>query len=353
VVQWYRDPVSCLQSTLATLLIDAGAEPLSALGLAWEFRYIPGDVRPEEFYWAARHPGDLARSVLPYHDVRSQWQPLSADDPVAEIEAALARGRLPVIAVDNYYLPFRPAYHDLHCAHLIVVSDVDRRGGAVQVSDAMPPAYQGPLSIADLRLSAGSDTPADLQDRFFSGGRTGGRWLDVQLAPPYPDLTPERLADVLAQNLRGFAGTGSAASSPAGHWTGTGGLEKFGDLLATAAAADDRALAGEIYTYGWGPQAQAALHGELLRRCGAAWGRPGLAEAGRRVEQVAHRWSGVRVSAAHSSYGSPAARSSLARHVRVLAGAYQEALAALEHARAELPAVTARAAAAPAAELAR
>jgi hypothetical protein len=53
VSQWYRDTISCLQATLATVLLHAGEEPLPVLGLAWEFLHIPGDVRPQEFYYRA------------------------------------------------------------------------------------------------------------------------------------------------------------------------------------------------------------------------------------------------------------------------------------------------------------
>jgi hypothetical protein len=321
---WYRDPISCLHSTLATLLMHAGAEPLPVLGLAWDFRYLPGDVRTEEFYWAGRYPGDLAHSVLPYHDVTSRWRVADPDEPLADLAAVLVDGRLPVVAADNFHLPFRPAYQDVHSAHLIVIAEVDPAGGRVRVSDAMPPAYQGWLDLADLRRAWGSGNPRDYQNVFFGGDPIGGRWLDIRLGGPFPELTGERLAIALAANVRGFA----APDGPG--WAGLDGLRGYTAELLTRAGDGDGAALEEAYTFGWGPQAQAALHGELLRRCGDRWRRPGLVDAGRLVERTAHLWTGVRVTAAHGRDDPRRAAESLARHVERLHRAYEDALAAID-----------------------
>jgi hypothetical protein len=317
---WYRDPVSCLQSTFATLLLHAGAEPLSVLGLAWDFRYLPGDVRTEEFYWPCRYPGDLARSVLPYHDVTSEWRTADPEEPLAALSAVLAEDRLPVVAADNFHLPFRPAYQDVHSAHLIVIAEVDAAGGRVRVSDAIPPAFQGWLDVAHLRRAWGSGNPRDYQNVFFGGAPIGGRWLDIRFGASFPELTRERLAIALAANVRGF----SAPDGPG--WAGLDGLRRYTAELLTRAGAGDGVALEEAYTFGWGPQAQAALHGELLRRCGDLWRVPGLVDAGRLVERTAHLWTGVRVTAAHAR-DEP---EGLARHVERLHRAYEDALAAID-----------------------
>jgi hypothetical protein len=123
---WYRDVVSCLQSTLATVLLRAGHEPVEVLGAHWEFLYQPGTVRSEEFYFPCRYPGDPARSLAPGHPITSRWIfPASAGDPLAEIRAELSAGRAIIAGVDNFHLPFRPAYGDVHAAHLLVVTGLD------------------------------------------------------------------------------------------------------------------------------------------------------------------------------------------------------------------------------------
>ncbi|MGX7674002.1 BtrH N-terminal domain-containing protein [Plantactinospora sp. DSM 117369] len=328
VTQWYRDPVSCLQSTLATLLLEAGHDPLEVLGLSWEFRYHPGDVRPEEYYWPCRRPGDLAGSLLPLHDVTSRWRAIDPADPLGAWRDALAGGRLPVVAVDNYHLPFRPAYHDVHAAHLLVVYDVDETAGTVAVSDAMPPDFAGPLPAEVLLRSCGAAGVDDEQDVFFSGPVTsGGRWLDVRLPAAIPALDPGRLGLALDANAAGFAAPSDDA------WTGADGLRRYCAQLGTAATPE---LLAEAYTFGWGMQAQASLHGELLRTLGARWDRPALAEAGRRVEQVAHRWTAVRVTAAHGRDDPAGCAGPLRDHLGRLRRAYQEAHAALGRAAADL-----------------
>jgi hypothetical protein len=330
VVQWYRDPVSCLQTTLATLLIHAGEKPLDSLGLAWEFLHVPGDVPMEEYYWPCRYPYDLARSVLPHHPVRSRWHEAPAADPVSALEGALAEGRLPVVAVDNYHLPFRPAYHDVHSAHLIVVYEVDRSAGTVGVSDVMPPAFLGPLRIEDLVRAWRSELPRDVQNSFFSGaGVARTRWLDVRFLEPFAELTPARLSSALSADVRRF-------TEPADEHAGLSGLAEYTGLLLDRARAGDGDALRAAYTFGWATQAQSALHGELLRRCGSDWGVPGLVEAGRRVERVAHCWTGLRVAGAHGRTDPHGWLPELTRHVHRLHRIYQEAVESVDRVAREL-----------------
>ncbi|WP_409492253.1 BtrH N-terminal domain-containing protein [Amycolatopsis sp. cmx-11-12] len=326
IQHWYRDHVSCLQSTLASLLIREGEDPLGALGLSWEFKHLPGDVRPEEFYWPC--DGDLVGALLPHHRAGSAWRNAPAADPLAPLESVLAENRLPIVAVDNYHLPFRPAYHDVHSAHLIIVSGIDRVAGEVVVSDAMPPAYQGRLAIDDLLRSWTSVNPRE-QEAFFSGVHIDGRWLDVTLDTPFPPLTPARLREALAANLARFASAGPER-------VGLRGLAEFGAELVTAARDGDRTTVEQVYPFGWGMQAQAALHGELLRDLGVRWRNPLLAEAGRRTEHVAHAWTPVRVCAAYGRADPPACADDLAYRTARLRRAHEEAIAAIEQAIATL-----------------
>lgn len=327
---WYRDPVSCLQSAFATLLLHAGEDPLPVLGLAWEFLYLPGETTSEEFSWPCRTPGDLGRSLAPHHAVSSRWRRSDGDDPLGDLEAVLADGRLPIVAVDNFFLPFRPAFHDVHAAHLVVVHDVDRATGSVQVADAIPPAFCGPVATVDFLASWGSANPRDRQDAFFSAAPIHRRWLDVALGTPYPSLDPGRLRAALLANRAGF-------DAPAGAgWAGLAGLRDYSvSLLARARAAQTAALS-ELYTFGWGMQAQAALHGELLRQLGIRWSVPELREAGRAVEHVAHAWTGLRVTGAHGRLDPPAVVQDLARHGWRLERGYEQALETVARAEAAL-----------------
>jgi hypothetical protein len=85
----------------------------------------------------------------------------------------------------------------------------------------------------------------------------------------------------------------------------------------------------ELYPFGWAMQAQASLHGELLRRCGREWGDPALAGAGRAVEAVAHAWTGLRFTGAHGLDDPRGVSDDIAHHATVLRGTYARAVDAV------------------------
>ena len=320
VPAWCRDLVSCLQATFATLLLHRGHDPLAVLGAHWEFRYRPGDVRSEEFYFPERVPGDLLASIAPHHPVGSRWAAGHGERPLEAIATQLRAGRPVIAAVDNFHLPFRPAFGDVHAAHLLVVYGLDEGRGLVHVSDAMPPAFAGPISVEAFLRSWSSENPRDVQDAFFSDAGIGRRYLDVTIGSPFPALDAAFLHLVLDANRRSFAEGGAD-----GDWCGRAGLARYlDDLLRRAVTGDARALE-EAYPFGWGMQAQAGLHGELLRTWGHRHAVPALREAGRLVERVAHAWTGLRMTAAHGRGDPAAAVADLTRHARLLRQAYEAA----------------------------
>ncbi|MFG2947056.1 BtrH N-terminal domain-containing protein [Streptomyces adustus] len=331
---WYRDLVSCLQSTFGSVLIREGADPLAVLGAGWRFLHLPGDVRSEEFYYPcpadASGGTDLGAALAPHHELHARWwQPADENDVWREVRAALADNRLVIAAVDNYHLPFRPAYGDVHAAHLVVIYGLDETRGVVHVCDAMPPAFRGAVPIEKFLLSWGSANPTDVQDAFFSDSKIGRRCLDVRLdAPPAP-LTPELLGRWLRTDVDGFTTAGPAR-------TGLAGYDAFAAELLERCRAGDADALRELYPFGWAMQAQASLHGELLRRCGREWDDPALAGAGRAVEAVAHAWTGLRFTGAHGLEDPSAAASDIAHHATTLRGAYVRAVAAVGAAAARL-----------------
>jgi hypothetical protein len=330
---WCRDLISCLQATFATVLRHAGHEPLDVLGAHWEFRHRPGDVRSEEFYYPCRVPGDLAASLAPHHPVSSAWaEPPPDGDPLDCLAGIVADGQLGVAAVDNFYLPFRPAFGDVHAAHLVVVYGVDQDRGQVLVSDAMPPAFRGPVGTADFLRAWSSVNPTDIQDVFFSNTRIGRRFMTLTVGDPFPQLDRALLRRVLAANLAGFC-SGAGAG---GDWVGLAGLERFTASLAEACRRGDRGALADCYPFGWGMQAQASLHAELLRDKGRDWDLPALREAGRLVEAAAHAWTGLRMTAAHGHSDPAGCAADLARHAAELRRTHELALAGLAEAVASL-----------------
>lgn len=331
---WYRDLISCLQATLGSLLIREDVDPLSVLGAGWRFLHLPGDVRSEEFYYPcpADEFGDvdLGTALAPHHALHARWwRPADENDVWREVRETLAGDRLIIAAVDNYHLPFRPAYGDVHAAHLVVIYGLDETRGVVHVSDAMPPAFRGAVPIEEFLRSWGSVNPADAQDAFFSDSRIGRRCLDVRIdAPPAP-LTPELLGGFLRTDVAAFTTATSAR-------TGLAGYDEFAAELLDRCRAGDTGALRELYPFGWAMQAQASLHGELLRRRGRQWDHPELAGAGRAVEAVAHAWTGLRFTGAHGLADPRAVAPDIAHHATVLRGAYARAVDSVGAAAARL-----------------
>ncbi|NJP67075.1 BtrH N-terminal domain-containing protein [Streptomyces spiramenti] len=326
---WYRDLISCLQATCGSVLAREGADPLAVLGAGWQFLHMPGDVRSEEFYYPCS-AGQLGRALAPHHDLSARWwQPADEGDVWREVRERLADDRIVIAAVDNFHLPFRPAYGDVHAAHLVLVYGLDETRGVVHVSDAMPPAFRGAVPIEEFRRSWGSANPTDAQDAFFSDSEIGLRCLDVSLGTPPAPLTPESLGDCLRTDVEGFTTETSSR-------TGIAGYDAFAGELRERCRAGDAGALRELYPFGWAMQAQASLHGELLRRCGRDWDDAVLAGAGRAVETVAHAWTGLRFTGAHGHGDPRAAAPDIAHHATLLRAAYARAVDAVGAAAARL-----------------
>ncbi len=329
LARWYADPVSCLQACLATVLLHAGADPLRTLGLRWEFFCQPGRVRREEFYFPCRYEGDLAKSIAPFSAVSSRWWcPPDPSDPLAALVGPLTDD-LPVIAaVDNYYLPFRPAYHDVHAAHLIVISGIDTERGEVSVLDSTPPTFCGAIPAADFLRAWGSANPADVQDAFFSSSEIRNRCLTVSVTGEVAPLDRGGLAAAVRANLADLRAD-SADNPDHGTWAGLPGARRYLADLADSGQAGDIEVLADAYAFGWAMQAQAYLHSELLRELGVNWRLPALREAARAVAEVAHAWTGVRMTAAHGRSDRPVA-GTLGRHCDRLLHSYERAAGVLD-----------------------
>jgi hypothetical protein len=322
VVLWCRDTVSCLQATLATVLRNRGWDPVEALGGRFEFRFVPEDRPDEEFYYPCGTSG-LRDRLFPFHDVVLDWQ--VADGPAQGLDAlraGLGQGYLPIAAVDNYHMPFRPAYRDVHAAHLVVVCGVG--DGTVTVSDAMPPAFQGPVPTEAFLAGWFSANPRDHQDVFFSGRPIAGRWLRVRAPAPPAQPGATSVRTVLEHNVETYRGAGDEH----GGARALAGLRAYIDAVVATGA--PHASLTHLYTYGWSLQAQASLHAEWLRHHAGGARERALAELAATVDRVCTAWTGLRVRAAHQgdepARWAPQLRSSADR----LAHAYGAAVAGME-----------------------
>jgi hypothetical protein len=306
-VPWYRPAINCLAASVGTVLATASHDPLDVLGSGWDFTHVPGQEPFEEFYWPVPEHGDLGSRLAPHRPVTIEWSQDAAGD-LSGLITELEQDRIPVAAVDKYFLPFRPAYHDIHAAHIILVYGVDQYRELVWLCDPTPPGFNGPLPIADFQQARNSSNPADVQDAFFSASEIRGRYLRIVADPGLTTLSPPELGVALKSNLAAFS-----ADSPAdGPWTGNIGLRRYLDHVISHAEAGHADAVRQVYPFAWSAQASAAMHGELLRTRGGQWRIPELTEAGRAVEAVASAWTPVRVLAAHG-WQSPASIASSLR----------------------------------------
>ncbi len=295
--QWYADPLSCLQTTLGSLLLEHGLHPVEVLGLGCEFAFAPADVACEEFYRPAQSELGVAADLCPYSDVESAWR--SVANPGDLIDLIEAHSSV-IVAVDNFYLPFRPAYQDVHAAHLVVVPAWRRTvEGNLEfyVSDAQPPRFQGWLASEHLMNACTSGNPADQQDVFFSSRAIGGRVLTVTVRSRPAELTAGRLAEAIGGNLHRWA-IGQAQEADR-VWTGRAGLRRFVQRLPERG--DDPAELRPVYTFGWAMQAQAFLHARLAQEFGHRAGSPCLAGIAVAADRVVTAWSNLRLLCAHAA----------------------------------------------------
>ncbi|MFD8478588.1 BtrH N-terminal domain-containing protein [Kitasatospora sp. NPDC059673] len=321
LVPWYDDLCSCLQMDIGYVLMSVGWDPVRALASGWRFTAPTGPVESVEYY----HPAGerLGEQFCLYHPVELRWhRPADAASAHRAVLDALADGILPIVAVNNYHLPFRPAYHDVHAAHLLVVTGYDPRREVYRIADPMPPAYRGELPRAVLELARQALAVDDESDPFFAGSSPALRWLEVRPTGPQPELTEAWVEHTLRENL--------AAMRAPGDRSGPAALDRMLNELPKRAAEFGPSALQEYYVLGWPAQAEAALHATFLADAAARLERPDLAEAARWVDLVAHSWTGLRVSAAHAALGAGPSTTHVIDQGRKLLVHWEQSLQRLE-----------------------
>ena len=180
---WFHESVSCLHDCMAMILQWRGQEPIAVLGAHWCFFHDPANVSTEEFYYPSR-TGDLGRDLAPYHELGARWRLAPDSDALlGDICASLDDGRPALLVEDNFFMPNRPAFQDVHAAHLVLVTGYDSAAETLQIMEPTPPLYHGPISRAQLAQAVGSDNQARAQSRdfFFAGSKIA--FIERQSAP--------------------------------------------------------------------------------------------------------------------------------------------------------------------------
>jgi butirosin biosynthesis protein H-like len=290
---WRHELGNCLHACLGTVLMQAGIDPVAALGTPWGFFYEAGDFRREEYYYPCRPGQSLAEALAPYSGAGSRWhEPADVVDGWAAVRGHVQAGRPAIVAVDNFHLSFRPAYGDVHTNHLLVVDGFTDDEQSVHVVDPVPPAFRGTIPRAELDASRDSRNESRHdRDRFFADNPIRNRWLEVVIRAPrqIDDASWAGVRELLRRNTNGFTQQGQD-----GRYEGITGVCRF--LMACAdGLSRNAAVRDEAFIVAGVALAGAALHATYLRAAGKRFHRSALLEAAFMVDRIAHHWSALRI----------------------------------------------------------
>lgn len=309
---WRHDLAGCLHACVGTLVDYAGFAPLEVLGSNWGFYYRTADIRPEEYYLPCPDGRSLLASLAPRHRISSRWQrPADAEQGWRQVREQVASGVPVVVAVDNFELPFRPAYQDVHSNHLVVVRGFDDEQRTVSVLDAIPPFFAGELPLAVLTAARDSaNRSAHDRDMFFADDPIGNRWLQLLIEDEPGSTHP---AGHLAANLEAWR-----VDSGTGCYQGRDGVARFlADMCDRLAAGDS--IADELFVVSGVALATTAVHADWVADTGRTQQLAGWPELARQISRTAYHWTAIRILAALSRGGDVTASRLRARRASLLA----------------------------------
>jgi hypothetical protein len=195
--------VSSVFDNLAQILsMRAPRAGLAMLGARWSFELpIPGDRASLCEYSI---PGDLVDTLA-----RRTGLHISEHDGSEPLDPHLRRGDTLIVAVDSFYLPYRPAYGRVHSGRTVLI-----KAGAfrdqVWIEDRWQPVYAGPMERRVLEPARYSPVPQDrLREPIFAGRIINGDWFSVELEDrPLADVrawSTEILANLVQEGIAGIA----------------------------------------------------------------------------------------------------------------------------------------------------
>ncbi len=330
VISWRHDLVGCLWTSAATMLAYHCAPVLETLGAAWGFRHWPEDLRREEYYYPCPPGVSLYEAMAPYHPVRSAWhEPADAEQGWMQARDVVLSGKPVVVAADNFYLPFRPAYQDVHTNHMVVLYGFDEARGTATVLDAVPPKFNGEITIAELTAARDSGNP-QLHDRdmFFTDNPLRNRWLEVEVdTAAFPPFDLDTITRTIRRNLDGFWAGGNDKGNHNGYAGMIGQALYLDDVTGRLAGGEN--IRDELFLVAGAVLANTALHADWLALAAKTTQIPAFAEAGRDVERIAHHWTAIRIMSALTPSGD-VSQVRLRRRVSALQGDQARVLARLD-----------------------
>ena len=316
---------TCLLSSFASVLRHQGLDDTTLLGTTWEFNFPLKNIRNEEYYLPITR-SSLAETLVPDAKLKSAWKTATTDQAGWEMlrEEILAGFPAP-IAVDNFHLPFRPAYHDVHSKHLIIAYGFDEAAGNAYVLDATPPSFNGTVSIEDLQRARGSINPKEGQrDHFFTNSNVSFAMLKIRATgKPASTSIQKILVNCVRRSMTGMKTTDSSPS----YLIGLEGIRQLAERSETSPLE----VAQDIFIYAGTLMAQRARLSIFLARVGEELASKGIIALSEEIQKIAYRWGTIRILCSREAKERPATLGPrLASQLHSIANTEQQALIEFE-----------------------
>jgi hypothetical protein len=158
----------------------------------------------------------------------------------------LGRGESAVVAVDSYYLPYRPAFGRVHSHRTILVKPM-KDPNTIWVEDEWSPRYFGTLSLQTLDGARYSTVPLEREiEPIYAGRLIRGEWFSATVSPVSMGSEVAEWAGAL---LRTLCSEASTTTTDGNGMYGPGALATFRQQLEEDLA-DPRHPFDDIRQYG-------------------------------------------------------------------------------------------------------
>jgi len=148
------------------------------LGLRWSFGLPASGLEAIPEYGLPLNPEPILAALERRGGIRIVRH---EGDGEVSLYDHLAAGRPAIVAIDAFYLPFRPAYGRVYSSRTVRASGT---GGAIRIQDLWGPPAEGTVSREILETARFSSVPLDVdREPLFSGNPVGGVWFSVEAAP--------------------------------------------------------------------------------------------------------------------------------------------------------------------------
>jgi hypothetical protein len=148
------------------------------LGLRWSFGLPSSSLEATPEYGLPLNPEPILAALERRGGIRIVRH---EGDGEVSLYDHLATDRPAIVAIDAYYLPFRPAYGRVYSSRTVLASGA---GGAIRIQDLWGPPAEETVSRETLEAARFSCVPLDVdREPLFAGNPVGGVWFTVEAAP--------------------------------------------------------------------------------------------------------------------------------------------------------------------------